>query len=188
MNAPGRVLVYIATSFDGFIAGPDDDLSWLHPVGGGGGDASSEAGGVTYDEFMKDIGALLMGRRTYEVVRSFDMPWPYGELPVLVATHRPLDDDVPGTVRAVEGTIGEMVEEAREAAGGLGVYLDGGELIRQAAEEDLIDELIVTIAPIALGRGLPLFAGMTRRYPLEILSHESFPGGMVQMRMRPRRD
>jgi dihydrofolate reductase len=68
------------------------------------------------------------------------------------------------------------------------VYLDGGRLIRQAAEADLIEDLTVTVAPVALGEGLPLFAGLSRRYPLEILSHHSSPGGMVQLRMRPCRE
>lgn len=184
-----QIHVYVATSLDGFIAGPDDDLSWL-PGTDSNVDSmkgESDPGALSYDGFISGIGALLMGRRTYDVVRGFDMPWPYGELPVLVATNRPLDADPPSTVQPVRGSIDDLINRAKDAAGERNVYLDGGVLIRQAAEANLIDELTITIAPVALGAGLSLFAGMSDRYPLEILSHHSFAGGMVQLRARPRR-
>ena len=184
-----RVRVYIASSLDGFIAGPGDDLSWLpgaDPANPTPPPAPADPGALSYEAFIADVGVILLGRGTYDVVRGFD-GWYYGDTPVLVATTRPLDADPPPTVRAVSGGIGEIVAEARRLAAPKDVYLDGGVLIRQAAEADLIDELTVTLAPVALGAGHPLFAGMKRRYPLEILSHHDFPGGMVQLRMRPRR-
>lgn len=185
MHEP-RILVYIASSLDGFIAGPGDDLTWLDAPGGLGG-GEPDPGALHYEPFMQGIGCMLMGRRTYDVVRGFDIPWPFADRTVLVATRRPLDEDAPAGVRAVSGAIEEVIREAKAAAGGKDVYLDGGDLIRQAAEAGLIDEITLTLAPVALGTGLPLFAGMRTRYPLEILSHHSFPGGMVQLRARPRR-
>jgi dihydrofolate reductase len=185
-----QVHVYIATSVDGFIAGPGDDLSWLTGPEGptpGGPPTPSEPGALSYQAFTANVGALLMGRRTYDVVRGFEMPWFYGEMPVLVATNRPLDEGAPPTVRAVSGEIHELVAEAKRAAAPRNVYIDGGVLIRQAAEADLIDELTITVAPVALGEGHALFAGMQRRYPLEIFAHHDFPGGMVQLRARPKR-
>jgi len=186
-----RVRVYLASSLDGFIAGPDDDLTWLEsPEGKDDSETPgmpADAGGLAYEDFIEDVGALLMGRRTYDVVRGFDVPWPYGTRPVLVATHRALDPDPPETVRPVHGAIGDLIGLAKEAAGHGDVYLDGGVLIRQAAEEDLIDDLTLTLAPVALGAGHPLFAGMNKRYPLEILSYHPFTGGMLQVRARPRR-
>ena len=154
-----QVRVYIASSIDGFIAGPDDDLSWLPEEDPEGSDPSANAppdpGALGYEDFISGIGALLMGRRTYDVVQAFDVPWPYGEKPVLVATRRPLDPAPPPTVRGVQGSISELIAIAREAAGEGDIYLDGGELIRQAAEANLIDDLTITLAPIALGRGYP---------------------------------
>lgn len=186
---PGpRVRVYIATSLDGFIAGPDDDLSWLdgaEPDSAGPPPTEPGSGAFSHPEFMADVGAMLMGRRTYDVVRGFDVPWPEKERPVLVATRRPLDENPPPNVRAVEGPIDELVREALDAADGRDVYLDGGVLIRQAAEADLIDELTITIAPVAIGAGHPLFAGIETPYPLVIVSHHSHPGGMVQLRAVP---
>lgn len=178
----GRVRVYIACSLDGFIAGEGDDLSWLPGVDG----AMPEPGpgALGYDDFMAGAGALLMGRRTYDVVTALGVPWPYGDRPVLVATGRPLDPAAE-TVRPVAGTIEELAAAARDAAGGKDVYLDGGNLIRQGLAARLVDELVVTVVPVILGRGIPLFAGMEQRVPLETAGHHSFGGGMVQLRYRP---
>lgn len=182
----GRVRVYIATSLDGFIAGPGDDLSWLTGPEAANPGGETDPGALSFEKFIADVGCVLMGRGTFDVVR--DMPWwGYGDTPVLVATHRDLGEGARETVRPVSGTIQEVVAAAREAAGGRDVYLDGGALIRQAVDADLVDDLTVTLAPIALGAGHPLFAGIGRRYPLDILGHHTFDGGMVQIRMRPRR-
>ncbi|GAB5541774.1 MAG: dihydrofolate reductase family protein [Sandaracinaceae bacterium] len=173
---PQRVRAYIACSLDGFIAGPGDDLSWL-PQPSGESDTSA------FDAFLEQIGALLMGRRTHDVVASFDVAWPYGERAVLVATHRPLEP-AHGTVRAVEGSIEALVEEAKRVAEDQDVYVDGGALIRQALDADLLDEMIVTVVPYVLGEGHPLFAGAQRR-PLELIAHEHIGEGMMQMTYRP---
>lgn len=174
----GRVRVFIASSLDGFIAGPDDDLSWLPQPSELGSDNAG------YDDFMREVGALLMGRNTYAVVRGFGGEWPYGERPVLVATRRPLTD-APATVRPVHGEIAELVASALAAADGRDVYLDGGDLIRQALDAGLVDDLVLTLIPTVLGSGAPLFAGATRRHHLHTESCRQLPGGVVQLRLVP---
>ncbi len=180
-----RVRVFIACSLDGFIAGPDDDLSWLEGHDDANASATTASEAVSFESFMTDVGALLMGRRTHDIVNGFGVPWPYGSRPVLVATQRPLQPAAP-SVRAVSGNIEDLVAQARAAADGRDVYVDGGNLIRQAIDADLIDEAIVTFAPIVLGRGYPLFAGVSRRHRLRITAH-TWLGGMVQLRLEPRR-
>lgn len=179
MSDSCRVRVFIASSLDGFIAGPDDDLSWL-PAGEEGEDYG-------YGAFMAGIGALLMGRGTYRVVEAFEGEWPYGDRSVLVATHRELTPAFP-TVRAASGTIEELVAAAREAAGAEDVYIDGGNLIRQALDAGLVDELTVTLVPMLLGSGHPLFAGVARRHHLELVTQRDLGGGLVQLVLRPRAD
>jgi dihydrofolate reductase len=175
---PGRVRVFIACSLDGFIAGPDDDLSWLPgPVG------EDDFG---YGAFFAEVGALLMGRRTYDVVLGFPGDWPYGDRPVLVATTRPLPPSQ-ATVRAVAGPLDTMVQTAREAAGDRDVYLDGGNLIRQALDAGLVDELTVTLVPVVLGQGLPLFAGTAQPHALERVAARPLSAGLVQLTYRPQR-
>jgi dihydrofolate reductase len=167
------VRVSIATSRDGFIAGRDDDLSWL-PDGHAGEDYG-------YDAFMAGVGAILMGRRTYDVVEGFGTGWPYGDTPVLVATTRPLDPMEP-TVRAVSGSAEEMLLEARAAAGEGDVYVDGGRLIRQLLGAGLIDEFLVTVIPVDLGEGIPLLAGDEQWALLRLEESREFPSGVEQQR------
>jgi len=181
------VRVYVASSLDGFMAGPNDDLSWLPDIDPNTHTPPSDSGALEYDEFIASIGALLMGRSTYDFVRGAGVDWPYGDRPVLVATNHALDADPPDTVRAVHGSITELIDMAKAAAGGKDVYLDGGTLIGQAAAADLIDDLTITLAPGALGRGSPLFGGLDEWYPLEIVSYHPYWAGMLQVRARPLR-
>jgi len=115
--SPARVRVYVASSLDGFIAGPGDDLSWLPTPGGAHDEAANERGtdpdALEYEDFIATVGALLIGRGTYDVVRGFGGSWPYGDRAVLVATHRALDDDPPATVRPVQGSIAALIEHGR---------------------------------------------------------------------------
>jgi dihydrofolate reductase len=171
-----RVRVFLATSLDGFIAGPNDELDWLSGHG--------EDGEDTFTPFFAQIGAMLMGRRTYDVVRAFD-GWPYGETPVLVATTRPIEN-ARSTVRPVSGGIAEMIDEARRVAGDRDVYLDGGALFRSALDAGLVDELTLTLVPVVLGAGLPLFSGVTQRTKFSFESVRAIGGGMAQVRYRRR--
>lgn len=177
----GRVRVFCGASLDGFIAGPDDDLSFLDPPEGA--QLEDDHG---YGQLMAETGALLMGRRTYDVVTGFDVEWPYGERPVLVATRRPLEP-AQETVRPVQGPIAELLEQAQAAAAGKDVYLDGGDLIRQALGAGLVDELTITLVPIAIGRGVPLLAGLAQPQRLERVAVRELEQGMVQLVYRPRR-
>ena len=173
-NSP-RVRVYIACSLDGYIAGPQDDLSWLEPPA----DSTPQpTDAVEFGDFMAQIGAMLMGRRTYEVVCGFG-EWPYGQTPVLVATHRALEPMV-DTIQAIEGDIHQLVAQAKQLAGDQDVYLDGGGLIQQALAAGVVDELIITFAPILLGDGVRLFGDLDQRYPLEFVAHHTY-GHMLQV-------
>jgi dihydrofolate reductase len=168
------VCVFIACSLDGFIAGPDDDLSWLPQLES---DPSGEDYG--YTAFIQGTGAILMGRRSYDVVAALDR-WPYGDTPVFVATSRPLEP-VTTTVTALAGTAPELLAEVRARIDG-SIYLDGGALIRSFLEDQLVDEMTITIVPVILGGGSPLFGGTSKRQALRLLSASSYPNGLVQLR------
>jgi len=189
----GRVRVYIASSLDGFIAGPHDDIAWLDaprpawaPMAAPPW-ASTAPDAVGYDEFMADVGAILMGRRTYDVVAAMDVEWPYGDVPVIVATGRPLEPEAP-SVTTASAPIDNLVAEAREAARGKDVYVDGGSIIRQALDAGLIDELIVTLHPTLLGAGHPLFAGVESRHHITVRDVRRYGDGLVQLTLTPARE
>lgn len=169
-----QVRIFLATSLDGFIAGPDDDLSWLPMPTVDGEDFG-------YAAHMATIGCLLFGRRTYDVVQGMGESWTYpATMPMLIATRRPLGTAAP-QIRAVSGTIEELVAEARAEARGKDVYLDGGDLIRQALDAGLVDHMTITLVPQVLGAGIPLFAGCQKRHSLALESSRPLEGGMMQL-------
>jgi len=170
-----RVRVYLATSLDGYLAGPDDDLSWLPK--------DVDLGEHGFEPFLAEVGALLMGRRTFDVVHAMGTAWPYGDRPVLVATGRPLPDALPrgAEVRAVAGPIAGLLDAADRAAGPRDVYLDGGSLVRQALEAGAALDLTLTVVPVVLGAGVPLFGAGPARSLIR-RDVQALPGGLVQLR------
>jgi dihydrofolate reductase len=162
--------VFIATSLDGFIARANGDLDWL-PAGGG-----EEHG---YDAFMATVDALVVGRKTYETVLSFDT-WPYGEKPVYVLSTRALAPAPPGAVvERMSGAPAELV--AQLAARGIGhVYVDGGVTIQGFLQAGLIQRLIITRIPVLLGAGIPLFGALARDITLRHIGTRQYASGLVQ--------
>lgn len=173
-----KVRVYLACSLDGYIAGPDNDLSWLAPPDP---PPTGPTEALEFGDFMAQVGVMLMGRTTHDVVAGFG-DWPYGETPVLVATRRPLAPAAE-TVQAVHGDIDALIAQAKDLAGGKDLYLDGGALVRQALDAGLVDELVLTWVPIVLGGGVPLFEGVQRQN-FEIVSQHRYHR-MAQMTLRP---
>jgi dihydrofolate reductase len=175
-----RVRVYLGCSLDGCIAGPDHDLSFLNESAA----RSESGGGLSFGDFISQIGALLMGRRTYQVPLDYDA-WFYGDRPVLVATHHPIPPAPKGgNARAVRGPIEQLVAEAKAAAGERDVYLDGGDLVRQGLDAGLVDELCLTFLPLVLGRGIRLWDGLQNRNDFEFDPPVMHEGRMVQITAR----
>jgi dihydrofolate reductase len=148
-----RTIFYTATSLDGFIADPDDSLDWLFTRQQDGD------GPLNYDDFITDIGAVTMGRTTYEWLLEHEGPditWPYA-MPSWVFSHHELPV-VEGDIRFAQGDVTAVHAEMVAAAGDKNVWVvGGGDLAAQFADHGLLDELIVYIAPVFLGAGAPLF-------------------------------
>ncbi len=148
-----KTTFYTATSLDGFIADADDSLDWLFTR------QQDHSGPLNYDAFIADIGAVAMGRTTYQWVLKHEGPditWPYA-MPSWVFTHHELPT-VEGDIRFTQGDVTSVHAEMVEAAGGKGVWVvGGGDLAGQFADAGLLDEVIVYIAPVFLGGGAPLF-------------------------------
>ena len=163
--------VFIATSVDGFIARSDGALDWL-PAGGG------EPHG--YTEFMATVDALVIGRKTFETVLTFDA-WPYGQTPVVVLSTRPaaLTAPVGAACEFMAGTPAEVV--ARLARRGLDhLYVDGGVTVTGFLAAGLIGRVVITRIPVLLGSGIPLFGYLPRDIRLAHVATRSYPSGMVQ--------
>jgi dihydrofolate reductase len=165
-----KASVFIATSLDGFIARANDDLDWLPPDGG------EEHG---YEAFMATVDALVIGRRTFEKVLTFDT-WAYGKKPVFVLSTRPIAPAPPGAVvERMSGTPDEIVSQL--AARGVGhIYVDGGITIQRFLQAGLIQRLIITRIPVLLGDGIPLFGPLERDIVLQHVATRQYASGMVQ--------
>jgi len=174
-----RVRVYMASSLDGYIAGPNNNLEWLNKDHSRSGDIADNADFLQFDPFMQQIGCMVMGRNTYDVLEAMGQ-WVYGDVPVLVATSRPIDHPAAPTVKAVAGTIEELIGFAKDAAKNKDVYLDGGNLIQQALSASLVDEMTLTYIPVLLSAGIKLFDNINGPHPLQF-NHSASHGGMLQI-------
>ncbi|HEL2978613.1 TPA: dihydrofolate reductase family protein [Stenotrophomonas maltophilia] len=180
--ARSRIRAYVGSSLDGYIAGPGNDLDWLNVDHARDGDLAAAPDYVDYPRFIADIGCLLMGRTTYDVVAA--MPeWPYRDLQVLVASHRPLHD-APGNVQVAHGSIGDLVERACTLAAGKDVYVDGGAMVRQVVQAHLLDELVLTWLPILLGGGVRLFDVLPQSVALQFTTAAPAGNGLLQVGIR----
>lgn len=177
-----RTVYYAAATLDGFIADPGETLTWLtgfKPAEGNAGEGLPLED--AYTSFFEGIGALVMGSRTYEFVRR-EGYWPYGDMPAWVYTSRELERmEQAGGLRFASGEVAADHAGQLEAAAGRDVWiLGGGELASQYVEAGLLDELRVTVVPIVMGKGLPLFARPVAR-PMRLTSTRPFANGMVEL-------
>ena len=148
-----KLLYSATTSFDGFIAGPDGDMSWMSGLIGPN---------PTVDDLVDDIGALLVGRRTYGGDDPYKGTEAEGEAfggawsgPQFVLTHRPPPEPVDGVTFV--GDLDTAVAAASAAAGEKYVNVLGASIARQCLEAGVLDEILVCVAPVLLGDGVRLF-------------------------------
>jgi dihydrofolate reductase len=160
---------YTATSIDGFIADDENSLSWLFQFG------QIQSMQDDYPRFIKDVGAAAMGSTTYEwVVEQENMlehpeKWPY-EIPTWVFSSRELQTVDGANIKFVNGDVAPIHSEMAKAADGKNIWLiGGGDLVGQFHEKGLLDEIILSIAPVMLGSGAPLLPRKITSPPLKLI-------------------
>lgn len=173
---------YTATSLDGFIATEDDSLEWLFPLG--------DIKDTSYPSFIAEVGTLAMGSATYEwmlrhantVADETGSPWPYTQ-PTWVFSSRKLPIIERADIRFVKGDVRRVRAEMAKAAGGRNIWIvGGGDLAGQFYDADLLDEIIVQIGSVTLGRGKPLFPRRITTPPLQLLSVRQVGTGFAELR------
>ncbi|MGZ4268435.1 MAG: dihydrofolate reductase family protein [Solirubrobacteraceae bacterium] len=180
-----RAVYYCAMSLDGFIAQSDDDIAWL--TGYEGEYADGERPSVApYETFLDGIGALVMGSATYRFLlgeMAGGMAWPYSGRPTWVLTTGELPAPAGEDVRIGPGAVPELAGEMLAAAGGRDLWVvGGGNVATQFADAGLLDEVIVTVVPVVLGTGKPLFDRAIAGAPLRLTGTRAFANGMVELR------
>ncbi len=164
-----RASVFVGISVDGFLARPGHQLDFLPEVVEDHG----------YTEFFASVDAMVIGRKTYEVVLGFG-GWAYGKKPVFVLSSRELKPAPKEAV--VERLSGEPAEiwARLEARGFRHLYVDGGDTIQRFLRAGLIQRLVVTRVPVLIGEGIALFGPTGRDITLKHIRTSWFASGLVQ--------
>jgi dihydrofolate reductase len=179
------VVWHVTMSLDGFIAGPDDSMEWAFGYSGPNRLA---------DEVMESTGAILAGRRWYDVATAkyngrhgiYGGAW---EGPVFVLTHQPPTEPDDPEIRFLSGDLSEAVAAAKEAAGEKNLEIFGANLAAQCLDAGLLDEIVVHVAPVLLGDGVRLYGdAVTDRAPISLeRTSLADSGQLTSLRLRVNR-
>lgn len=174
--------VFIAISLDGFIARSNDQLDWLDAAG-----EKNSKEDYGYHQFLSSIDCIVMGRRTFEKVASFP-EWPYTNKRVIILTKtlKKVPKDFDDKVSLFNGNI-ELLAIELQSYGFKNIYVDGGITIQSFIRAELLNEITLTQIPIILGKGLPLFAEVSKDVKLKLISSQSYATGFVQSKYRVER-
>ena len=186
-NGESCVTIHMAASLDGFIARSDGTVDWLET-------ADEFAGGETLgtdeiEAFLETIDCYVMGSRTYETALDFEsrgLGWAYGDKPTIVLTHR----DLPKSRDTVDFYAGDLAElvEGRLRPAHRSIWVVGGATVcGECLRLGLADEVRYSIAPVAIGEGIPFFRGLSEDVALHLVEVRPYSSGMVELRYEVRR-
>jgi dihydrofolate reductase len=171
-----KIVVYIATSADGFIARPDGSVDWLN--------RPRTAGDYGMSEFFKSIDTILWGRKTYDKTASYGKKGGGGgfgaQIQNYVFTHNP-PRTKKSPVQFVNEPIHDFATKLRSETGKDIWMMGGGGLIASFLDEGELDEFVIHVIPTFIGEGIPLIAPRHREVPLQLLSTHAYDDGVVRM-------
>jgi dihydrofolate reductase len=172
--------IFIAASLDGYIAKPNDDLSFLKLV-------EKEGEDYGYAEFTANIDTIIIGRKTYDWVlgKIGASHYDNGERNVYVITR----NEKPGVGKTTfyTGDLTELVQQLKRE-NGKNIYCDGGaEIVNELLKNDLIDEFIISVIPVLVGNGTRLFEDGRPEQQLEFLGAKTFDTGLTQLHYKRKR-
>ena len=170
-NGPMKVSVFCGTSVDGFLARTNDTFDFLDTPG---------SGPHGFTEFFNTVDVVVIGRRTFDVVRDLGHFGLYGKKQVVVLSSKPLDlSSIKARIEQMSGTPQEIVSRLEERRF-KHAYVDGGITIQQFLRAGLVDRITVTRVPVLIGEGIPLFGRISHDVHLRHVTTRSYKGGLVQ--------
>jgi dihydrofolate reductase len=172
MTTDRKVILYIATSLDGYIAKPNDDLSFLSIVQQDGEDYG-------YADFLNSVDTVILGRKTYDWVMTQVSEFPHADKNsfIITRTARPSIDKT----NFYTGKLKDLVARLKTEQG-KNIFVDGGaEIVNELLKENLIDEFIISVIPILVGNGTKLFKDGRPEQKLELVSTKQFDKGLTQI-------
>lgn len=172
MTTDRNVILYISMSLDGYIATKDNSLDFLSIV-------EQEGEDYGYNDFVKSVDAVIIGRKTYEKVIAMGYEYPHTDKDVYILTRT--EKPSIGTFKFYNDGLRELVGNLKNQSG-KNIYCDGGaEIANELMKEDLVDEYIISVIPILLGDGIKLFKDGRPQQNLKLISSKQFDKGLVQL-------
>ncbi|SKC30938.1 hypothetical protein CZ809_00415 [Photobacterium piscicola] len=177
--------VFIATSVDGFIARKNGSVNWLQTAGNKNADMSDQAD-MGFNQYLASVDCIIMGRKCMETISSMDLPpeqWPYGNIRIIVlsTTITQAPDNLRDKVEMYAGNIKILITKL-STEGYQHAYVDGGMTIQAFINQQLINHITITRAPILLGSGISLFGETHKDIELEQTQAIVFPNNFIQVK------
>jgi dihydrofolate reductase len=177
--------VFIASSADGYIATDDGGVEWLESAGNPDVDMGEQAD-MGFGSYIADVDCMVMGRKCMEKISSFNLTpeqWPYGDRRIIVLSNTVAEPpaNLIDKVEMYSGDIPALITHL-EKSDFKHAYIDGGATITAFINLQLINELSVTLAPVLLGGGLPLFGKTNRQIKLGNAQAKAFPNDFIQVK------
>ncbi len=169
-----KVILYIAASIDGYIARADGNVDWLDDP-----DYLVEGEDMGYSDFYASIDTTLMGNATYQEVLGFDVPFPYPDKKNYVFSRSKKENDE--NVEYISDDIVAFAKQLKTQPGKDIWLVGGGKINTIFLENGLIDQIILTLVPITLGNGIPMFQKNSIETKFSLEANKTFPNGMVQL-------
>ena len=171
MTDKRKVISFVATSLDGYIAKPDGDISFLSIV-------EKEGEDYGYADFIKTIDTIIVGRKTYDKILNIGFEYP-NDKDVYIISRTVKPDH--GRIKYYSGSLTNLITELRNKKG-RNIFCDGGsEIINELLKDNLVDEFVISIIPIILGDGISLFKSKRPQLSLKLLDCQKFDSGLVQL-------
>ncbi len=148
MTKEQKIILYIATTIDGFIAKPDGDVDFLDKY-------MTDEAMKSFIPFMQSLGAIVMGENTYTLVLTFG-DWPYGDIKTYVISNK---ENFDPRVTFIGGDIKEISEKIRSETSKDIWLMGGANIVQQFADLNLIDEYVISHIPEKIGKGIKLWEG-----------------------------
>ncbi len=172
MSTHRKVILYIAMSLDGYIAKPNDDLSFLNSV-------QKEGEDYGYFDFIKSVDTVILGRKTYDWVMKHVDEFPHKDKTTYIITRHYKASE--GNLHYYNGDLKKLISQLKSQEG-KNIFCDGGaEMVNLLLKDKLIDELIISVIPVLLGEGTRLFKDGRPEQSLKLISSKSYEKGLVQL-------
>ena len=170
-----KIILFTACSIDGYIARPDGNLDWLTNF------PNPDNLDHGYNDLLANTSCIIMGRKTYEEIVGFGIEWPYKGIPTYILTaNSEFNCKTPDTL-ILSGNLVEKVHRIRSEQEKNIWLAGGGQVVKYFLQNGLIDRMIISVIPIILGEGIPLFPGKSKETKFKLIENQLFSTGIINL-------